>query len=434
MRTTQRLALLAASPALLLAACGRTTEVPRPTVTYALTVQASPTTSRADLERQYGGQVRVYAPDAGFAVLRVGAEAVQALKTQRGEHLTAQSATNVSLDEDTDTFSTGDDGVQTSGQGLWAGGQGLWAGGQGLWAGGQGLWAGGAITMTENQNAWTQVGLTDAQAEWETWGITKSVKVAVIDTGIDLKHPAFQGRLAPAGEMRDFVDGDLDPREEGVFGTGAVGHGTNVAGIILQVAPNAQILPIRALDERGYGDTSSVAAAIVHAANSGAHVINLSLGSSKHREAVSRAVRYATERGVYVVGAAGNENAPAAQYPARLSETDTRVIGVSSVDAQDVKSSFANYGGGTTLAAPGERIFAPAPGERQAAWSGTSQATPVAAGAVVLALGSDKLGHAVDLKRALENSATDVQALNTATFLGSGRLNVAQFLKSALTR
>ena len=93
----------------------------------------------------------------------------------------------------------------------------------------------------------------------------QNVIVAVLDTGIDLTHPAFAGRLVPG---YDFVDDDNDPSEEGVLHQNpAFGHGTHVAGIIHLTAPDAKIMPLRILDENGEGQLWRVKDAIVWAAH-----------------------------------------------------------------------------------------------------------------------------------------------------------------------
>jgi subtilisin family serine protease len=75
------------------------------------------------------------------------------------------------------------------------------------------------------------------------------VTVAVLDTGADLDHPALAGHLV---QGIDFVDGDLEPREEGVYGQDiAFGHGTHVAGLIALAAPDAKIMPMRILRPDG---------------------------------------------------------------------------------------------------------------------------------------------------------------------------------------
>ena len=126
----------------------------------------------------------------------------------------------------------------------------------------------------------TRINLPAAQAISKGAG----VKVAVLDTGIDKTHPLFAGKLLPG---RDFVDNDNDPSEVGTSGVGAYGHGTHVAGIVLMVAPDAKIIPIRVLDQNGVGNVWTLSKALNYAANpdgnpatdDGANIINLSLGT-----------------------------------------------------------------------------------------------------------------------------------------------------------
>ncbi|MEZ4606323.1 MAG: S8 family serine peptidase [Deinococcales bacterium] len=86
------------------------------------------------------------------------------------------------------------------------------------------------------------------------------MKVAVIDTGVDLSHPMLSGKLAPSTEWWDYVDNDNSPQD--VSGGEGYGHGTVVSTLILQVAPQATILPLRVLASNGLGDLDDVAAAI----------------------------------------------------------------------------------------------------------------------------------------------------------------------------
>jgi subtilisin family serine protease len=109
------------------------------------------------------------------------------------------------------------------------------------------------------------------------------IKVAVLDTGIDLTHPAFAGKLLPG---YDFVDGDSDPTEVPCSPTPcsttsvAFGHGTHVAGLIALVAPSAKIIPYRVLDVNGEGNAWVLAEALARAVVDGADVINMSLGTA----------------------------------------------------------------------------------------------------------------------------------------------------------
>lgn len=452
-----RVTFLTATLGLLLAACG---QLPTPTPSadddaYALTVKIDESATPASLAQRYGGKVALFAPHAGFAVVELSRRSAQ--KLPRGVSALSSKG-DAKLEKNKNKFSlgfgaSGGGGLWAGGGGglwagggggLWAGGGGgLWAGGGGgLWAGGGGgLWAGGQYqVLQENTELWKKLQLDEVHARWDSLGVSTPVKVAVIDTGIDLAHPAFDGALVPAAEMRDFVDGDQVPQDDGTFGEGGVGHGTNVAGIVLQMAPNVKILPLRVLDPAGYGDAVNVAAAIMYAADQGAKVINLSLGSAEPSPAVTAAVRYATEqKGVFVVAAAGNENKDGANYPAAESQAPTvmgqYLIGVSSVNLQGEKSSFANYGQGVELVALGENVGGPAPQNRKAPWTGTSQATPEVAGTLALLLGSSKLNVAPGaLAAALQAQTDGVSAINPDLALGSGRLNVLKVVDAVLTR
>ncbi|MFC6659532.1 S8 family peptidase [Deinococcus multiflagellatus] len=318
----------------------------------------------------------------------------------------------------------------------------MWAGGSmSMWAGGSmSMWAGGSYAMLpQNTALWQKIGLEQAQGMARNLG--SGVTVAVIDSGIDLAHPAFAGALTPPSTWKDFYGGDARPQEEGVAGQGAYGHGTNVAGIVLQVAPRAKILPLRVLGPDGSGDVVMVAQAIDYAVAQGARVINLSLGSDQNSPTVQDAVRRATEAGVLVVSSAGNNDMDRLTSPASLAETKgtlgNHLLSVGSVDLRDLKSSFSNYSTNLELVAPGEAVSAPAPDGRVAAWSGTSMAAPMVTGGLALALGEPLKVSLSDLSRKMADSAFNVYAngANSAykDRLGTkGRLDLPAFLTSVL--
>ena len=328
----------------------------------------------------------------------------------------------------------------------WAGGSvSSWAGGSvSSWAGGSvSSWAGGNYApIPQNSIAWRQIRLEQAQRFATNLG--NGVKVAVIDTGIDLKHPAFAGAILET-EMWDFVGNDARPQEEGTLGIGAYGHGTNVAGIVLQIAPRAKILPLRVLGTDGSGDVTRVAAAINYAVSKGVQVINLSLGSDGESSAVKSAIKDATAKGVFVVSSSGNTGDQKVTFPASVAYEEKSAgpysLSVGSVDPRDLKSVFSTYGTEKKpleIVAPGEKVYAPAPGNRMAAWSGTSMAAPMTSGALALALGQRLKVSKAELLEKMGVTATDIynNSMNQAykDMLGKGRLNIELFLTDAVSR
>jgi thermitase len=342
-----------------------------------------------------------------------------------------------------------------------ASGQKAWFTGQKAWFTGQKAWfTGSESTRVENLSVWTQIHLEQAQTLASNLGA--GVKVAVIDTGIDLNHPAFVGHLVASADWKDFVDTDAVPQE--VPGD-AYGHGTSAASIVLQVAPKALIMPIRVLDSSGTGDTTKIASAIDWASQHGAKVINVSLGTDAANFdcAVQKAVAYATQNyGILFVFAAGNTGNTNVNYPAITvksspnsnpavracrampynltpsmnNKTSGASISVGSVNTLDQKSKFSSYGDKLEIVAPGENIYGPYPENAAAAWSGTSMSAPLVTGSLALALGQNlRPGVKVtDLPDWLIAQADNVDASNSGLVgqLGTGRLNIEKFLKFVL--
>ncbi|HEY9900180.1 MAG TPA: S8 family serine peptidase [Pantanalinema sp.] len=230
--------------------------------------------------------------------------------------------------------------------------------------------------------AFTKVNMAGA------WGTTlgdAAVKIAVIDTGVNYKHPDLADNCLVA-EGFDFQNYDTDPMDD-------EGHGTHVAGTIAAIAnaqgvvgaaPGCKIIPIKALGLKG-GASSAVASAIVHAVQKGAKVINLSLGSTTATQTERNAVDYAVGQGVIVVAAAGNSNTTRPSYPAGYPSA----ISVGATDRDDKRASFSNYGPWVKLAAPGTEIlstdyFSSSTSGNYSIKQGTSMASPLVAGVAAL--------------------------------------------------
>jgi len=258
--------------------------------------------------------------------------------------------------------------------------------------------------------------------------------VAVLDTGVQPDHPALANSLDALGY--DFVDNDLAPNEEANGldddGDGRVdelyGHGTHVAGIVHLVAPEARLLPLRVLNSDGRGNNFRTASAIVYAAHRGAEAINLSLGTPHQSALLREVVSEAAQLGVVVVGAAGNLNTDAKQYPA----AEDCVIAVMSVNAHDKKSSFSNYGDWIGVAAPGENILSSFPVNGYAWWSGTSMATPFVAGQAALLRGANPQLTLDEVGLLIGGTADSLDRMNPGYRgrLGEGRIDLFASLES----
>ena len=235
-------------------------------------------------------------------------------------------------------------------------------------------WGGSDPKGYLNQYAFEQVKLAAALQHYSGIG----VKIALLDTGVALAHPEFKDRLLPGIDM---IDENTPPEDEGPGF--AWGHGTHIAGIIAQVAPDTKIIPVRILDSNGRGNTFTLAYAIEWAVDQGADVINLSLGTTYFSQVLQDVIADAESKGVIIVAAAGNNNSDVLQYPAGFEH----VISVSAVDQSNVKASFSNYGSWVDVAAPGLGITSTITGTDgygYASWSGTSMATAFVSGAAAL--------------------------------------------------
>lgn len=414
---------------------------------YLLTIDlAGSSATREELEERHGATVLVWKPGK-FAVLGLAeapncGECGPALAAASGVEPNDRSFVSGGRVVDMNGSSTIWSGGQST---IWSGGQStIWSGGQStIWSGGQStIWSGGEFSwMPENTGLWRQVGLERGHALAANLGY--GVKVAIIDTGVDLVHPALREALAPQDEWRDFYGDDSWPAEEGDFDVDVgYGHGTNVAGVVRQVAPRATILPLRVLGPQGQGEAADLVAAIVWAVDNGADVINLSLGSANRLRAVDAALDYAAEQGVFVVSSTGGtENGDRkVTYPASRSHIGREapfLLSVTSVGPDDVKSTFATYHHTKVeMAAPGENVYGPAPEGRQAPWSGTSMSAPMAAGALALALGEALASDDGGLPEELKATAKDIYAegMNDDYLgqLGEGRLDIAAFLRQVV--
>jgi serine protease len=264
----------------------------------------------------------------------------------------------------------------------------------------------------------------------------KGTVVAVVDTGVATRLEDFKQTRFKRGY--DFVNGDRSPFDDN-------GHGSHVAGTIAQSTNNRQgvagiafratIMPIKVLNSGGYGTFSDVADGVRWAARHGAHVINLSLGSSSPSSAMKEAVDYARyKKHVVVVAAAGNGGRSGLSYPAAYPS----VMAVSATTMNKALAWYSSWGNGLAVAAPGgdtgadvnhdghpdgilQQTISSGHG-RYSYFQGTSMATPhvSAIAALVRAQGEHRAGEII---HAIEHSAFDLGAPGYDTKYGWGLVN-----------
>ena len=296
------------------------------------------------------------------------------------------------------------------------------------------------------QWAWAKVQAYDA------WSVTKgspAVKVAVVDTGIDVGDPNYWWPDYTGHEdlvscqsiiIKSFVSGESGNDDDG--------HGTHVAGTIGACTNNAigvaganwqvQLMGVKVLDYSGSGTLSAVASGIRWAADNGANVINLSLGTDTPYKTLERAVNYAWNRGAVLACAAGNNGTAARTYPAAY----TNCIAVAATDSNDAKAWFSSYGADwVDVAAPGVNILSTIqddwtwcflcywygyfPGYD--ALSGTSMAAPHVAGLAALVWATGKCSTNSCVRSQIESTADKIDG--TGTYWQWGRVNYYNAVK-----
>ena len=266
-----------------------------------------------------------------------------------------------------------------------------------------------------------------APGGWDLTRGSRSVTIAVIDSGIDPLHPDLSANLIPG---YNFVAGNTDTHD-------IYGHGTAIAGIagaignsgigVAGVAWSNTIMPLVVLDSSGYGTVANVASAITYAADHGAKVINISLAFNGSTSTLQNAVNYAWNHGVVIVAAAANASTNTPYYPAAL----PNVIAVSAVDQNDNLASFSNYGNWITVSAPGVSVYTTANGGGYLYGSGTSVSSPIVAGLAGLVFSANPNLTNTQVVNLITGNADDVGTPGFDVANGWGRINVQRTLQAA---
>lgn len=287
----------------------------------------------------------------------------------------------------------------------------------------------------------------NAPAAWDTTLGSSDVTIAVIDQGVDYEHPDLEAQFG-SDKGKDFVDSDDDPFPEGLDSSDPNSrgiHGTHVAGIASATTDNgtgvagisnSTLLSGRALSEQGGGSTADIADAIEWAANQGADIINMSLGGGGYTVTMKNAVSYAVNNGVLPICANGNAGNGSVDYPAAYDECIAVAAsreGDEFVDEWKNAPGGSNYGPNTDVIAPGEAVLSCWPDTprnvQYFSISGTSMATPAAAGVAALGKAADPDLTVSELRNRLKSTAVDIGEPSEKQ--GSGRVDAKRIVDAA---
>jgi hypothetical protein len=234
------------------------------------------------------------------------------------------------------------------------------------------------VPEQDERVAGTQVPFSNGLAEFLgisgdalQWG--NGVTIAVLDSGVAGDATFAQGKLR-------YLDVGM-----GIYPLADDGHGTGVAALIsgrsadaLGLAQGADILSIRVTGADGLSDGFTLMQAIMAAADSGARIINISMGAYGSGMGLAAAIEYARSLGAVIVASAGNDQATQLTYPA----SDPRVISVGAVDANGKQVIFSNSGDGLSITAPGYGVPTAWTGNQRVLADGTSFSAPIVSGAI----------------------------------------------------
>jgi subtilisin family serine protease len=278
--------------------------------------------------------------------------------------------------------------------------------------------------------------VTQAQEGWKisTGQKTKDLIIAIVDTGVDAKHPDLAAKIVPGHSSYPGEDPGVDKQ----------GHGTHCAGIasaigdnkvgVIGVSPFTKIQPVKVLNDQGSGTYAAVAEGMVWAASNGAKVMSMSLGGPSNSQAMVDAVNLAVKNDVLVVVAMGNDGDDSISYPAGIKG----VMAVGATDSSDAIASFSQYGPHISVSAPGVKILSTFPTYKNAIGmlnygkiSGTSMATPYVSGLAGLVRATFPNLDANATRAKIEKSADDLGEKDFDVHYGWGRVNVAKALAPA---
>jgi thermitase len=281
------------------------------------------------------------------------------------------------------------------------------------------------------QPALTHIGCPQA---WDYWRGSNQFIVAVLDTGVPTTHPDLQAKLLPGYDFGNDDNDPSDPFGHGSFVAGIAGAVTNNGIGVACIAPEGRVLPLKVFTDGGQGYLNDLIDGVNYAVAQGAHVINMSLGSTTAMPSFQTALNAAWNAGVVIVAAAGNNNNTVAFYPAYYSVC----IAVAASNLDDTKSSVSTYGSWVDVAAPSGDVYSTTStgGYGRNTNGYTSYASPMVAAQALLLYPlvadgpSDRsLARAQAVRTLIESTAVPVPG----NYVAYGRISVVNSVMAALT-
>ena len=311
-----------------------------------------------------------------------------------------------------------------------------------------------------------------APAAWDIETGTKSIVIAILDTGVELDHEDLVDNIwRNEGETEgdyidndengyvddingwDFVNGDNGPDDDHDDPvTGAHSHGTHCAGIAAAVTDNnlgiagvsweSEIMAVKVLNENGVGDEFDVVDGIDYAVDNGANIISMSFGGNKSN-LERQAINDAYSKGCLLVAASGNDNQPYVAYPAAYDN----VIAVGATNQSDKRCDASdwgydlwgnpmgsNYGKELDVVAPGDNILSTVRTDKgkYASSGGTSMAVPFVAGLAALIWSHNSSLTNSEVRDIIRSSADDIGSGGWDKYTGYGRINAERALDLAI--
>lgn len=267
--------------------------------------------------------------------------------------------------------------------------------------------------------------LIGMEQSWDVSEGSSDVVVAVVDTGVDMEHPEFAGKLVEGYNVLEDNNVPQDDNGHGTHVSGIIAAKTNNADGIAGMSWNSKLMPVKAIGADGSGSAVDIAQGIYWATDHGADVINLSVGNYTSSAALREACRYAYDHNVVLVAASGNDATDQPSYPAAYEE----VLSVAAVDHRKERADFSNFGDYVDVAAPGVDIPSTYIYSDYASLSGTSMACPHVAALASLVRSVHPGMPSHDVMELIRKTTVDLGPPGHDQLYGYGLINVNQTLR-----